>query len=329
MKTKVVYCLVSNNQDYYYEHLLISLCSLRKHNPQIEVEIVCDYDTLDTLKDTRSGLYSYNVIVNPVETPLEWSNKERSRYIKTNLRQLTHGDYLYIDIDTIICSSLDGLDKINYEVAAVQDSHVERPLPKRTQCQHPTEFWIWGQAYMANVDIEGYLHFNSGVMYAKDTERAKELYTRWAEKYTMLLKSGSNVDQLPLLLVNREMGNIISPLEVSMNCQVSFEEGRKMLPNAKIIHFFPGQQKTILSSSWILDPIKETGTINTTIQKIIDHPLSFFNRESKVVFGDAVYLFNTPCFLEAYSSCPRFSKLVVSILIAYFKTKKRIYQIIH
>lgn len=314
MKTKIVYCLVSGPQDYYYEQLLISVCSLRKHNSDALVEVVCDYDTFATLKNTRSGIFDYNVHVIPVETPSEWDNWERSRYTKTHLRMLTSGDYLFIDTDTVICAPLDGIDDLPFGVAAVRDSHLERPLPKVTQCQHDTERWIWGQAMKAQVDIEGRWHFNSGVLYVKDTPQAYELYERWSEKYTELLARGARVDQLPLLLSNHELGGIISPMDSSMNCQVVCEEGRCLLPNAKVIHYFPGQQKTLLASPWILGPIKDTGRINATIQSVIDEPHKFFSQVSKVVIGDAAALIDTPYIYEAYVSCPKAFHIFVYLL---------------
>ena len=204
MKTKIVYCLVSNGKDYYYEQLLISLCSLRKHNPDAVVEVVCDHATSSTLKGERSGIFEYGVQINSVETPAEWGNWERSRYIKTHLRTLTQGDYLFIDTDTVICASLDAVDDIPYEIAAVKDSHLDRPLPKSSQCQHDTEHWIWGQAQKVGVNIEGLWHYNSGVMYVKDTQKAYDLYAKWSEHYSKCLAHGAKVDQLPLLLSNHE-----------------------------------------------------------------------------------------------------------------------------
>lgn len=323
METKVVYCLVSSNKDYYYEQLLISLCSLRKHNPETVVEVVCDQDTYHTLKGARAGIFDYNIQVNPVETPKEWGNWERSRYIKTNLRNLTHGDYLFVDTDTVICSSLESVDDIRHDVAAVRDSHVERPLPKVTQCQHDTEYWIWGQAMKANVNIEGLWHNNSGVMYVKDTPKAYELYALWAENYTKMLAHGAKVDQLPLLISNQELGNVISPLDPSFNCQVCTEDGRRMAQNAKIIHYFPGQKKTLLGSPWILDPIKETGNITAMVQRIIDTPQAFFDKMSMVVEGDAASLVETRYLLEASRTCPKVFRTFVYLLNRYLSIKKK------
>lgn len=324
MKTKIVYCLVSDNDDYFYERLLISLHSLRKHNPNAVVEVVCDNITFATLKDKRSGVFDYDIHVNSVETLGEWGKKERSRYIKTNLRKLVKGDYLFIDSDTVICSSLDCVDDISFDVAAVYDSHVERSLPKLSQVRHDSERWVWKEAQKAGVDVEGLWHFNSGVMYVKDTEKAHELYDGWHDNYKKLLAHEVKIDQLSLLLTNHQMNNIISPLDAAMNCQVSFGDGRKKVSDAKIIHYFPGQQKTILSSSWIMDPIKESGKININIQHIIDEPEKFFDKMSKIVTADADYFVSIPYLLDVSVNCPFVFKVFLYLLCKYVRTKENL-----
>lgn len=302
---------------------MISLCSLRKHNPNVQVEVVCDNATFNTFTGNRRGIFEYNIHTVVVETPAGWEKWERSRFLKNNLRMLTKGDYLYIDTDTVICSSLDFIDDIPCSVAAVKDSHVERPLPGYSQRRHDTEKWIWGEAKKANVDITGLWHYNSGVMYVRETKEAYELYSKWAEKYKLLLGEGVRVDQLSLMLVNKMMGDIISPLDPAVNCQVSFKEGRVMVQAAHIVHYFPGQRKNILSSPWLLDPIKESGEINISIRKIIDDPCSFFSQESMIIWGDEVEIIKNSL-LEVCRSSHKVVYCFVAFMKIYQKTKKHL-----
>lgn len=329
MKTKIVYCLVSDASDYYYEQLLISLCSLRKHNPEAIVEVVCDEGTYATLKGNRSTINDFNVRVIPILTPQEWGKIERSRYLKTNLRKLTQGDYLFIDTDTVICSSLEFIDNFTSDIAAVYDSHVEHPLPKSTQCKYRTERWIWNEARNLGVGIIGLWHFNSGVMYVKDTTKAHQLYEKWFDHYQEQLKYGVIIDQLPLLLSNWEMNNIIFPLEWKMNCQVSLGGIRHNVHSANIIHYFPKHKITLLSSPWILDPIKESGKINVSIRyNIIDNPYTFFNEDSTIAVGAAASILNTPSLLIAYKYSRKVFNIFALLLDAYVRTKRKVHQMI-
>lgn len=329
MKTKIVYCLVSDQEDYYYEQLLISLCSLRKHNPEALVEVVCDNNTYATLHKNRSSIFNYNIYVNPVDVPEDWGKQEQSRYLKTNLRKLTRGNYLYVDTDTIICSSLDFVDDFTFEIAAVKDSHVERVLPKPFRCKYDSEYWIWERAQLANVNITGLLHYNSGVMYVKDTQVADELYTRWFNIYSALLKKGVKADQLSLLLSNFEMNNVISSLPDDLNCQVITALSRDTLHNAKIVHYFPFHERTLLSSHWILDPIKESGKISSSVLHILDDPYSFFTDEPKVVKGDVASLLNTPNLFPAYKYSHKAFNIFMTVLSSYVRLKKNMHMILH
>ncbi len=45
--------------------------------------------------------------------PENYSPKERSRELKTRVREYIKGDFFYIDTDTIICKSLDGIDEFS------------------------------------------------------------------------------------------------------------------------------------------------------------------------------------------------------------------------
>lgn len=314
MKTKIVYCLVSGCKDYFYEQLLISLCSLRKHNPEAEVYVVCDQVTSDTLIGTRTQIFNYDIKVMAVDVPEAWDNRERSRYLKTHLRSIISGDYLFIDTDTIISAPLDIVDTFTSIIGAVYDSHVQHRIPKTPV--HDTEKWIWKQARKVGQNIEGYWHFNSGVFYVKDHPLAYSLYEKWTAFYNEFQKKGVFIDQLPLLLANKELGEIIEPLDPVMNCQAIWEEGTRILNDARIIHYFPKQQKFILSSPWLLDPMKDTGQIPCTIQRIIDNPALFFCNKSKFIQGrDVDYIESVMRDLFMYS--PRFYKLLLKEIDFY------------
>lgn len=319
MKTKIVYCLVSGCKDYFYEQLLISLCSLRKHNPEAEVYVVCDQATSDTLIGTRTQIFNYDIKVMAVDVPEAWDNRERSRYLKTHLRSIISGDYLFIDTDTIISAPLDIVDTFTSIIGAVYDSHVQHRIPKTPV--HDTEKWIWKQARKVGQNIEGYWHFNSGVFYVKDHPLAYSLYDKWAAWHKEFQKKDVFIDQLPLLLANKELGEIIEPLDPVMNCQAIWEEGARILPEARIIHYFPGQKKFILSSSWLLDPVKETGIIPCTIQRIIDDPVHFFEHKSQFIAARDVDFVESVVH-KVYESSPRLYKLLLKEIGFYYFIKR-------
>ena len=126
MKTKIVYCLVSQDKDIYLEQLLLSLISLRNYNQSAQVTVVMDKTTKDGLIGNRNIIQNYIdeiIVVNDIE---HLSNSQKSRVLKTTLRERITGAYLFIDVDTIITDKLDEIDELllqNIEIAAVKDSH--------------------------------------------------------------------------------------------------------------------------------------------------------------------------------------------------------------
>ena len=87
MKTKIVYVVVSDDADFYLEQTLVSVYSLRLYNPETRVVLIVDDKTNDTLIGKRAKILEYisdKVVVN---IPAKYTKKERSRYLKTTIRQ--------------------------------------------------------------------------------------------------------------------------------------------------------------------------------------------------------------------------------------------------
>lgn len=150
---------------------------------------------------------------------------------------------------------------------------------------------------------------------------AYSLYIRWTALHKEFQKKGVFIDQLPLMLANKQLGEIIVTLPSEMNCQVIWDEGVRILGEAKIIHYFPFQNKFTLSSPWLLDPVKETGKIPTTIQRIIDDPKLFFCQRSQVVFGRDSDLIES----DLHRNCvllPRVYKFLLAEIRIYLSIKK-------
>ena len=124
MRTKIVYVLVSQETDYYYEMLLLSLYSLLLYHPKgdAEVEVVMDEDTHQRLVGKKAEMLN-DVTPIVVSIPPEYTVMQRSRYLKTQLRQLVKGDFLFLDCDTLICDRLDDVDNIKANVAMVSDAN--------------------------------------------------------------------------------------------------------------------------------------------------------------------------------------------------------------
>ena len=127
---KYVYVLTSTSKDLYYEQCLMSVFSLKAHNPNAQVQILVDNKTAEsfTVENKRDGLKELGAEIVSVDFDESVKNVERSRRLKTTIPEHITGDFLFIDCDTIICDDLSDIEKIDAKFAAVLDGHV--PLSK-------------------------------------------------------------------------------------------------------------------------------------------------------------------------------------------------------
>lgn len=234
MKTKIVYALVSDASDFYLEQTLLSVYSLRMYNPNVWVELVVDKLTYDGLVNNRTKIKEYVDQVHVVKTPDEFNSVQKSRFLKTNLRDFVKGNFLFLDCDTIICDLLDDADEIDAEIAMVADMNGNLLLSDDSILKRCKEAGFG--------DAKGYPYFNSGVIYAKDTPLVHLFYHVWYENWLLSNSRGVKYDQPALCTTNMVNGNIIKELDGIWNCQFKMK-GYSFMNNAKILHYYSNNGK--------------------------------------------------------------------------------------
>lgn len=228
---KVIYCLVSDETDYYYEQLILSLLSLRKYNERINVTVLVDESTHQTFVNSRTEIFQLVDEVQVVAAPAEYNKKRRSRFLKTTAREQVKGDYLFVDTDTVVCCPFP--ESISYKsVAAVKDLHItmdERHLD-----------WTYVER-MKQIGYEAQyngIHFNSGIIWVRDDPVAHNFYRKWNELWTKDLKYHDN-DQPAFNEANRRMRGIVEELDGIWNCQpANMEKAILYLARAVILHYY-------------------------------------------------------------------------------------------
>jgi lipopolysaccharide biosynthesis glycosyltransferase len=231
MRTKIVYVVTSDETDVYLEQALLSVFSLRKHNPNAYVELVVDQDTDATITGKRGEILKYidhKVVVN---VPEEYNNVCRSRWLKTSLRQHVKGDFLYVDTDTIVTDSLEEIDCFTGDIGAVKDQHVllgKNNGARKLQIRAEQEGWRWSETL---------IYYNSGIIFVKDSAIAHEFYQMWNNKWKdKYRKTGDYKDQPPLAATNESFQYLIRELPGEWNCQI-IHNGIIFLAKAKIMHY--------------------------------------------------------------------------------------------
>lgn len=283
MRTKIVYCIVSNDKDIYLEQAWVSIYTLRLYNPDAEVILLVDKGTEATLTGKRAGIRELVTEVVAVDTPDGYNAMQRSRYLKTNFRQFIAGDLLFIDSDTVIGGSLAAIDDIEAEIACVPDAH--EALSEYSQLDG-LKMKIQSLFGMDMDDAKYY--YNSGVVYVKDTKRTRDFFVDWYNqwKYSAFEK-GCNFDQPALYAVDMKRGFIIKELSGVFNCQIYFS--LKYLYSGVILHFFNIKSQMISSElSVFYDKkfymkLKEYGAVVNEIKEVLDDKARWFNLQTNII----------------------------------------------
>lgn len=307
MQTKIVYVLVSNDADIYYEQALLSAWSVRYYNPTTHIAVVMDDRTANRLDANRAELLQIIDERVVVDFEPEVPSRLRSRELKTSLRHLIQGDYLFIDADTIVSGSLEEVDGIAVQIGAVLDGHRKYDKFFHHHLTHAAEY--------LDCEVEdGMPYYNSGVMYVKDTPETHTFYNKWHELYNKMQREGHFFDQ-PSLFEVCQKHPIVEEIDGTYNCQL-FLGGLPFLGDARIIHTFndlglaqfgnpkKGQQYDadapkafyLPASTNFLLKIKQQGCLKEEDKQVVLTAKRQFYGEYKLMFGQDLEFYHSALF---------------------------------
>ncbi len=271
MIPQIVYVLVANEKNLYLEEMWVSIFSLRRHHPEATVKVLMDVETKEYLSrfPQLTSMIDETVVV---QTPAGYNAKQRSRQIKTTIRNVLKGDYIFIDTDTVICKPLDGIVEDIRElkdfrgIAAVREGHVtmkETLFPPTGTVRR-----------IFDIDIsKSPLMTNSGVMFVADIPFTHEFYKRWNENWKRsCFEKGNSQDQPSLYATDCQYGYVIRELSGIYNAQVAMS--LKYYADAVILHwwhmdFIEDQSYSPYFSLEIYQDLKKEGEITPQIEELI------------------------------------------------------------
>lgn len=291
---KFVYVLVSSEADFLAEESLVSMYSLKTYNPMGHITLVADKDTLTSLKGNRGRLLDYVDEFVEVIPPKDYSPIQKSRFLKTSLRRLIKGDFLYLDNDTIIFGPLSDIFRLDITVGAVLDNHrtdwnKKNPHPQVIAYHH----------YLQPSGVSSYAithHYNGGVIFAKDCKISHQFFSQWHELWLECTRLGFNYDQPALWYANFKMKNLVTPLDGTYNCQIPFLHSLCYLERCKILHYFSSYgeyQGFFMQDINILQRIRTYG-INKEIIDLIKKSKSAYLGNLLMMKGKELNIYNSP-----------------------------------
>ena len=245
----------------------MSIWSARYHNSNAHIVLLTDDQTDKLLTGKRAELLDYvsEKIVVPFDNDTI-SVKYRSRWIKTSVRQLIEGDFLYIDCDTIVCRSLDSVDAFDCEVGAVWESH----LLVEDFCHDLLQSAVEANKCIG-LDLNNEKeYFSSGVLYVKDNSMTHQVYDLWHKYWEESYQLGLPIDQPALAKANRDLGHIIKQIPDTYNC-ILFTRP-PFVREAHILHIAAYQNPSFLFADKVLNYVKENGIENKWLKNMILNP---------------------------------------------------------
>lgn len=271
MRTKLVYVLNCMIDKTYVEQALMSVYSARYWNPDAYIVLVVDDMTDGLLTGERGEILKYISEKKVVSFPDNDNMMYRSRWLKTSIRQIVEGDFLFIDCDTLCQKPLDDIDGFDCQVGAVYESH----LPVSSFCEDLLNKAKSSTSVLGvGIEEEKY-YFSSGVLYVKDTPRAHELFEHWHSCWLESSKVGICIDQPALAKANKEVGHIIERIPDSYNC-ILFTRN-SFTSQAHILHITSFMNPCLLFEGKTLSYVRNNGVEgNDWLIESITHPCRSF-----------------------------------------------------
>lgn len=293
MNTKILYLLISGPADVYMEQAYVSAYSAARLNPDASLVLLTDTATdngwlkENPLSAAFKALFS-EIVVAPLDPDLP--AMQRSRLLKTGMREYVKGDFLFIDADTLVQRPLAGIDDFQPALAAVPDLH-------STFAEHPHRRATLNMCKKLRYDASGdEYYFNSGVLLVRDTSGNHSFFKQWQKNYLAGYKKGIRPDQPSLAKTNEN--KYITRMPDAWNCEV--QNGVRYLKDAFIIHYMvtnisAGQldRLYLLNDPEVMLRMRHAGQMTDEILEVVKDPFKGYAPVTQVFAGKEIFFFRT------------------------------------
>lgn len=229
----ICFVCVVDEAGTYADLTYLAVLSVRLAMPSARVEVITDPESMQWLSAHKHPLTASGVVLRSVETP-HGRSAAGSRYLKTSLRRLMEGDFLFLDSDTVVLGDLGSLARVAQPFAAVEDRNIKQPYAHvPTWRRHLYQEWGWPFA--------GSLYVNSGVMFVRDCPEAADLFRRWHERWTDGMRRGLRTDQPSLNSVLSELPGQVRVLSWRFNAMA--DASPYYLLGARVVHYYQSQRE--------------------------------------------------------------------------------------
>jgi hypothetical protein len=230
---RVVYVVTSEGRDFYSVMTRVSVASLRLTNANTRVSLACDAASAAAMNRCRDPLLDEVDRWMTFDTP-DGSSGYRNRYLKTNLRNLIDGPFLFLDSDTLVREDVNEVFSSDSDLACA---------PNRSQDGVERQIWDEDLAVVAAMGwrIRGDVYVNGGVTFYNDTREARRFAVDWHRKWIECFRRNGRYRDQPAL--NAALFDVKPKLRIlphRFNAQLKLEP--RVAAGAAILHYFASRE---------------------------------------------------------------------------------------
>jgi hypothetical protein len=242
----------------------LSAAAVRRLQPGARIVLVSDEATAPLV--SAAGGFLREVIdefrVEPARMP---EPRARSFYLKTRLRDVLTGDFIYLDSDTLPVRPFFDIAEGDWDVAFVQDRTHHGPItPVFPHWELPRLRRMGWQATLTR-------YFNAGIGFYRDNPRVRALTSDWQKRWLHSYSLGDDWDQLALNCSLEATDVRVHELPASYNAMVTVSPVHAI--DAKVYHFFAGNRAELADSLFehLIRHFEATGKVDWAT---LDHCVS-------------------------------------------------------
>ncbi|MEB3330941.1 MAG: hypothetical protein VKI83_00395 [Synechococcaceae cyanobacterium] len=248
-RPQVVYCLTSDGDDLYAAMTQVSAATLRLTNPGAVIRVVVDPASAAALRSQRHGLLELLDGLEERPVPEGFAATARNRWLKTQLRLLLEGPFLFLDSDTVVREPIGGLipSGAAADLAAAANNSQEEPAQqiweddadalRRLGWSEPLRALAAAAAPAASGMPAALPYCNGGVLGYADSPGAHAFARCWHQLWLEgLERLGRPRDQPALNTAIQRSGVRLQPLPARCNAQ--YKANLAVLRDAAIWHSY-------------------------------------------------------------------------------------------
>lgn len=257
--------------------------------PDCSISLLTEQATNNGLKDARNLINEYISEKVVIDLDSSLSPMQKSRWLKTSMRELVKGDFLYVDVDTVFAAPINE-DVFTDDVMGVPDGNCLLSL-------HTMKNFIKDNLKKLQFDSSLEYHINSGVLYFKDSPIALSFCQKWHQRWKESYQKGIFIDQPALHQAIADTGKFLKTLPDYMNAQ--FGRNINTLATGVILHYYSSWASNslyapayrFLQKEW-LSNFRKRPTADE-FQKLIQRPKEAFDTNSSITGANFNNFYNS------------------------------------